>query len=132
MRGLDIISRTLTQRVPIGKQQQLWQYHPRSDRHSKVACWAILFDLMTNCSLLAAHAGRGVVAFGINHEMGDYHANRVKNLDLVVCRPGTSSRNGQRPRGFGALAVEYELQLDEGDKEVLSGVGCNDIPSALM
>jgi hypothetical protein len=27
----------------------LWQYHSRGDRHSKVACWGILLDLMASC-----------------------------------------------------------------------------------
>ena len=29
-----------------------WQYHSRSDKHSKVACWAVLFDLLQTSALL--------------------------------------------------------------------------------
>jgi hypothetical protein len=63
-----------------------WQYHPRSDRHSKVACWALMFDLIEACSLLRSHLEAGKVAIGINHTMRDFARDREKNLDLVVCR----------------------------------------------
>lgn len=65
-----------------------WQYHPRSDRHSKIVCWAIFFDLMLRDSTLSRHVREGKVTFGINHEMRDYQHNRKKDLDLVICRRG--------------------------------------------
>lgn len=45
-----------------------WQYHPRSDHHSKAVCWAILFDLLQASSLMREHARDGLIAFGINHK----------------------------------------------------------------
>lgn len=69
---------------PKGKGRS-WQYHSRSDRHSKIACWAVLFDLLRGCPLLRQHAATGKVRFGINHEMRDFRLNRKKNLDLVLC-----------------------------------------------
>lgn len=64
----------------------VWQYHPRSDRHSKIACWAILFDLLSFGGALARHVVEGKIAFGINHRMRDFQHDREKDLDLVVCR----------------------------------------------
>ncbi|MGH3182596.1 MAG: hypothetical protein ACRDOE_11920, partial [Streptosporangiaceae bacterium] len=43
----------------------IWQYHPRSDRHSKVACWAAFFDLLTTSALLRRHVAEGKVIFGL-------------------------------------------------------------------
>jgi hypothetical protein len=90
MNGLDIISRSIsvpTLGPPGGKRFQfgnVWQYHPRSDRHSKIACWAITFDLLQECQLLRDHVATRKVAIGINHPMRDFSQNRIKNLDLVV------------------------------------------------
>jgi hypothetical protein len=67
-----------------------WQYHSRSDHHSKVACWCLLFDLLCHCALLRDHAAKGLVGYGLNHEMRDFATRRKKNLDLVVCRPRTA------------------------------------------
>lgn len=63
-----------------------WQYHPRSDRHSKVACWAVFFDLLLRRGTLFRHVVEEKVAFGINHKMRDFQNDREKDLDLVVCR----------------------------------------------
>ena len=70
MFGESIVARTLqTPRVK-DKAGNVWQYHSRSDRHSKVACWAILFDLLRTSPLLREHAAVGKVGFGINHDRG--------------------------------------------------------------
>ena len=37
---------------------RLWQYHSRSDLHSKVACWGVLFDLLQQSALLGPPRGR--------------------------------------------------------------------------
>lgn len=83
--GEVIIPRSIGAGAIKDKFGNVWQYHSRSDRHSKVSCWAIMFDLLQNCSLLQAHISAGRVAFGINHELNDFRQNRKKNLDLVLC-----------------------------------------------
>ena len=56
MLGPRILARTMS--VPTagaGKPFRfgnLWQYHSRSDRHSKVACWGLVLDLLGDCPLL--------------------------------------------------------------------------------
>ena len=91
MHGEAIITRSIDAAVVEDKQGRRWQYHSRSDRHSKVACWAILFDLLETCPLLRAHIAAGKVGFGINHELRDFRQNRKKNLDLVLCAGGPDS-----------------------------------------
>ena len=84
MYGPDILVRTLSQTSRADRYGNAWQYHSRSDHHSKVACWAILFDLLVKCPLLRRHVDDGLVGFGINHEMRDFVHDRKKNLDVVL------------------------------------------------
>jgi hypothetical protein len=95
-----------------------WQYHSRSDQHSKVACWALLFDLLEQCPLLLQHIAAGKVGFGINHEMRDFKNNRSKYLDLVVCTPGTATGQG-RPT-FQDLATQYSINLTASERTKLT------------
>src|SRR3974377_1642679 len=107
MNGLDILTRSMsmpTSGSPGGKRFQfgnLWQYHPRSDRHSKIACWSIIFDLLQEYSLLRNHLAARKFAIVINQPMGDFAQNRVKNLDLVICRASIS--DSARIRNFDGL-----------------------------
>ena len=81
MKGPEIVARTMT--VPSIRDQHGndWQYHSRSDRHSKVACWATMFDLLEQSALLRRHVADGKVAFGVNHEFSDFRTRRKKKLD---------------------------------------------------
>lgn len=122
MRGPDIIARSMsvaTTGSPGGKRFQhgnAWQYHPRSDRHSKIACWALMFDLVENCALLRSHVETGRVAVGINHAMRDFARNRAKNLDLVICTTA-----GAAPKGgtFAQLVKPYTIVLSDDDRQAL-------------
>lgn len=80
------------------KHASVWQYHPRSDHHSKIACWGLLLDLLIDCPLLRRHAEAELVGFGLNHEMRDFRTSRKKNLDLVVCRPRSEPAQAARKR----------------------------------
>lgn len=117
MYGPQIIARTLTKTRIVGKtHKHTWQYHSRSDRHSTVACWAILFDLLCECRLLREHVAEGAVAFGINHEMRDFKQNRKKNLDLVLCTPGEGDPGRKTFRG---LVDDYQIYLDDRETAIL-------------
>lgn len=92
MFGEAILTRSITAARIKDSHGNVWQYHSRSDRHSKIACWAVLFDLLQTCPLLRDQVAGGKVCFGINHEMRDYKQDRKKNLDLVLCtRQATAS-----------------------------------------
>ncbi len=113
MDALDILIRTLSTPVPIGPSKTPWQYHSRSDRHSKIACWGILFDLPQTSSLLRAQVTDGKVFFGVNHTMRDFVHNKKKNLDLVLCRPepSDSAMPGGHPITLQSLADRWQVKL---------------------
>jgi len=91
MDGPKILAKSMSTPQVTDQFGNLWQYHSRSDQHSKVACWALLFDLLHHCPLLRHHIKVGKIGFGINHEMRDFKNNRSKDLDLVICTPGPDS-----------------------------------------
>ncbi|MGV8967697.1 MAG: hypothetical protein ACOH2F_15635 [Cellulomonas sp.] len=110
MDGPEIITRTLSHPAVPDKHGNLWQYHSRSDRHSKVACWAILFDLLQRSQTFAEDAGAGKVTFGINRPMRDSRTKRTKDLDFVISRPGPD-RLSHAPATMHDLALRWGLRL---------------------
>lgn len=130
MLGPRILARTLT--VPTagaGKPflfGNLWQYHSRSDRHSKVACWGLVLDLLAECPLLRAHVQAGKVHLGINHEIRDFRNAKKKNLDLVLCRgtageadAGGSKAGARGVRDFAGLVERYGIELARNERAML-------------
>ncbi len=119
MRGPAILERTMSVPTPKGANGKArpWQYHPRSDHHSKVACWGVILDLLQDCPLLREHLSDGKVGFGINHELVDFRNNRKKALDLVVCSPG--SGRVKRPADLRSLAKSWHIVLSDDDRERL-------------
>jgi hypothetical protein len=121
IRGDKIYVRTISATaIPsgVGTAKRNWQYHSRSDAHSKAACWGIVFDLLTSCPLLREHVETGKVGFGINHEMRDFRMNRKKDLDLVIC-----TLNGavdEEAESFTDLVARYGIALDSADIEALA------------
>ena len=103
--GPEILARTMGQPTARGSSPRAWQYHSRSDRHSKVACWTLLFDLLARCDILRQAAANGKVGFDINHVMvGPIN----KTLDLVVTwNPVDRSSS----RGFADLVGDYGIVL---------------------
>jgi hypothetical protein len=115
MRGPAILARTMSVATTRGGGKRAWQYHSRSDNHSKVACWTVLFDFLLECDIFRGHAERGLVGFGINHVMvGPIN----KTLDLVVTRisPGRATTRRQR---FADLVEHYGIVLDKTEREAL-------------
>lgn len=116
MYGPDIVARTISKPTVRGtKSKKSWQYHGRSDVHSKVACWAVLFDLLDSCDIFADQASKGKVSFRVNHLMvGPIN----KTLDLVVCAVPKDRKPGSR-RTFAELVRDYRIQLSASEKTVL-------------
>jgi hypothetical protein len=115
MRGPEILARTMSRGSSRGTSAKSWQYHSRSDAHSKVACWCVLFDLLLECDVFRQGVGLGRVGFGINHVMvGPIN----KTLDLVVTRLSM-----QRPRrkrcSFVDLVETYQIDLNADDRALL-------------
>jgi hypothetical protein len=119
MHGPQILADSMSVPRPRGASKDLWQYHSRSDLHSKVACWGVLFDLLRTSALLRAHAEEGKVVFGVNFEMRDYGTGRKKNLDLVVAR--SSSKPGQS-KSLAHLARQWSIVLTPSQSAELEGL----------
>lgn len=113
-----MIAASLSIPRPRGKSGHLWQYHSRSDLHSKVACWGVLFDLLQQSRVLRGHGQSGKVIFGVNFEMRDFSTGRKKKLDLVVARPSAPVR-ASRPRTLEDLAAKWFVVLTSAQKRAL-------------
>jgi hypothetical protein len=131
MDGPRILVRTLSSANVRDRYQNAWQYHSRSDHHSKIACWGIIFDLMASTPLLRRHVETGAVCFGINHEMRDFVHDRKKNLDLVLCTPA----GPMMPETLESLAGNYNIKLTAEERatfEKLPRLGRAPVGSVLM
>jgi len=116
MEGPSILVAALREATIVDKFGNRWQYHSRSDRHSKVACWGIGLDLLDSSALLRRHVADGKVVLGVNHTMRDFGTGRKKDLDLVLARP-----DGQPERRvtFSSLVERYEIPLASGQQAIL-------------
>ncbi|WP_026789801.1 hypothetical protein [Pleomorphomonas oryzae] len=121
MFGPRILVRTLSKSTREDRFGNRWQYLSRSDHHSKVACWGIVFDLLLVCPLLRQHVANGKVFFGINHEMRDFVQDRKKNLDLVLCTKSSSHAN-KRSMSLFDMLKGYEIELDIIEEAAFSGL----------
>jgi len=92
MLGPEVITRTLSTSRSFGPSGSMYQYHSRSDHHSKLCCWVIAVDLLQASALMRRHAADGKITIGVNHEMVDFKLSRKKNLDLVIARPSHEAK----------------------------------------
>lgn len=116
MDGPAILAASLSRPAVHDRYGNVWQYHSRSDRHSKVACWGIALDLLTASAVLRQHAREGKVVLGINHRMVDFGTGRSKNLDLVIARPEGSGGD----ETFGSLADRFAVELSHEQRHRLA------------
>lgn len=119
--GLGILVRSMSIATGGFAYGNRWQYHPRSDRHSKILCWAVFFDLMRRQALIAAHVANGRVGFGINHTMNDFQHDRKKNLDLVICKRG-DPRKVRTIMTFADMVPAYDIRLTNQERNDLAGL----------
>ena len=120
MYGPEILARFLSIPAAPDRFGQRWQYNSRSDRHSKVGCWGIAFDLLRTSALLRRYVEVGKVSFGINHEMRDFTHDRKKNLDLVIGRPEPGATSSSQT--FRGLVGEYGIPLTETELDDLKAL----------
>lgn len=119
MDGPALLVEALREATVADKYQNHWQYHSRSDRHSKVACWGVGFDLLKTSALLRNHVEQGKVVLGINHTMRDYGTGRKKDLDLVLARPVGAP---VARVSFSELAERYSIPLTEPQRSLLNSL----------
>lgn len=122
MHGPEIIVRSMSVQRIDDQFGNSWQYHPQSDRHSKIACWSVLFDLLQHSPLLRSHVSEGKVAFGINHKMTDFTADRSKDLDLVLCLPRATVDEPHEPISFAGLVDSYSIELTSEEQAVCASL----------
>jgi len=116
--GPYVIARSIAAcRIP-DRYGNAWQYHSRSDRHSKIACWVIAFDLMLRSELLREHLAADKVVLGVNHTLRDFQTQRNKDLDLVIAQPATAAPRGAR--SFAELATRWGVQLGSEEAAALA------------
>lgn len=121
MLGPDLLARHLSEPGPPDRHGNRWQYHSRSDRHSKVASWGVALDLLSSSSLLRRHVQDGKVVLGVNHTMTDFATGRRKDLDLVIARPASGACSSSS-RSFAGLADEYGLVVGDLGQGVLEAL----------
>lgn len=108
MFGPEVLVRTLSVPTKRGKSKDEWQYHSRSDGHSKIACWTLLADCLLECDALLEDAQHGRIGFAINHLMvGPIN----KTLDLVLTRVPPTRKEASRRRGFLEVGQSYGIRL---------------------
>jgi hypothetical protein len=118
--GPEILVRTLSKPTITDRHGNVWSYHSRSDRHSKVACWGTVFDLLRSSRLFREHVAANRVGFGINVEMRDFQHDRKKDLDLVICRPASASPSSGRT--LERLADHYDIDLSKKERAELQAL----------
>lgn len=121
MHGPEILARFLSIPSPVpDKYGQHWQYNSRSDRHGRVGCWGVAFDLLAQSSLMQKHASTGKIVLGVNHEMRDFGTGREKVLDLVIARPSTVTSDGAPT--FRGLIEQYGVELTPPERDLLESL----------
>jgi hypothetical protein len=108
--GPDILARSLSKLGTTDRHGVEWQYHSRSDRHSRIGCWGIAFDLLSTSSLMRSHARSGKIVMGVNHTMSDFETGRKKKLDLVIARAPQGHAQGSNIT-LASLAEAYGIDL---------------------
>lgn len=120
MQGPGILARFLDRPGPADKYGNRWQYHSRSDRHSKVGSWGVALDLLATSSLLRRHVEDGKVVLGVNHTLADFATGRKKDLDLVIARPAGAVPSNAKT--FAGLATQYGIVLRDLEAGVLAAL----------
>jgi hypothetical protein len=122
MDGPVILAESL--RIPLvaDSDGELWQYHSQSDRHSKVSCWGLVFDLLHTSRTFRTQFEEGKIVFGINRKLVDFRTHRSKNLDLVIGRPAEWHLK-RRPRTLAQQSAAWKIALTDPQREALALFG---------
>jgi hypothetical protein len=114
-----VLARTLSVPRQRKKGGPSWQYHSRSDHHSKVPCVLMALDFMLTSQVLCDAIKAGRVAVGINHVMVENSRNRKKAFDLVLHR--ADPRDVTPPQfTFKGLMKTYGIELMPDEQQLVS------------
>jgi hypothetical protein len=115
--GPEILTRTLSAGAPIGPPPNIWQYHPRSDRHSAVACWGIVFDLLASNESFRSRVANGELGYATRHKMRDAVSGITHPLPVVLGF-GSPSENSV---DFATMGKVLNVQLTKPERALLDG-----------
>jgi hypothetical protein len=119
MLGPELLVRTLSVPTLRGASSTKWQYHPRSDVHSKIACWTLLLDCFLECDALHDDARSGRIGFKINYTMvGPIN----KTLDLVLTRVPRNRQDASTRRSFLDVGASLGVALTSSEEAQLAGL----------
>lgn len=116
--GPGVLANTLSTPAVRDRLGNVWQYHGRSDRHSKVACWGIAVDLLMQSATLRRHVERRKVVLGVNHVMRDFATGRQKKLDLVIARPAGPTGG----RTLADFAAQWMITMDAAEQRAVQAL----------
>ncbi|HEX4555999.1 MAG TPA: hypothetical protein VH249_18545 [Xanthobacteraceae bacterium] len=71
--------------------------------------------------MLKQHVAKGLVHFGINHEMRDFVHDRKKNLDLVLCT-ASGATTDVSSLTLSSMVDQYEIDLTSTEKTELDAL----------
>ncbi len=109
MRGSHILARSL------GDATSAATIDP--DRRAKVACWAVLYDMLSCGDALFRDAAAGELRLRLDeHFVGPV----PDTIDLAITRAALDSMPSTHQRTFATLAQEWEIALDADDAALLA------------
>lgn len=89
------------------KYGHVYQYHSRSDSHSKALCEFVMLDLIVSSPLMRTHAASGEIAYGVNVEFV-WPNGKSKTMDLAI---GCPSRQIMVPATPITVASDFRTIL---------------------
>jgi hypothetical protein len=122
MIGPEIIRATMSKERVYGSgdNARIWQYHSRSDYHSKVAAVALMIDLLQESEELRDDVDAGKVGFDVNPKMRD-GTNREKTLDMRFGRIDDALPL-RRSRSLVRLIEDYDMELTKAQWQIVHGL----------
>jgi len=114
MQGPQIIASTMSRPSTNAR----WQYNSQSNNHSKVACWAILFDFLQHSITLQQHARNGTIVVDINVPLGS-STRKPKKLELVVASPGSVTDKLFDSDALSELRIRWGVRLNDEQEQML-------------
>jgi hypothetical protein len=120
MFGAQILARSLSVAVRTGRTGVRWQYHSRTNRHSKIACWGMVFDLIRLCPVLRQQIAEGKIGFALDSELCGNQGRR-KKLDFVLCTRGEGRTPGPAVT-FMQLAGHLQIVVSSEERAALAAI----------
>jgi hypothetical protein len=102
----------------LGESPQPWQYHSRSDDHSRIAALGVTLDLLQESAELRAATLDGRIGYQVNPVLTD-RGNRKKTLDLGIGLVD-EQRPHPRSRSLGWQMEELGVVLSGQEQKVVA------------